>query len=292
MQILAQLELKVNLILEFKMLIRNVILVGLGALSITTNCYADFSVQTNQWPKQEGKYGHSYNEDFYEAVTGTGDISAREEKEIESMLPYDVSERWFVRYGINMGQQKLDSVTNKSSVAATNALGVVNKDAKRNEKPSQMAVGYNSYSWHVELEYLLNDTIKYVHNPVFIGSTDYVSSSVSGDTLFLNGYFDMSNQSVIRPYVMAGLGVAFNKTNSSWNGLASKKEVTYDFAYNFGLGFRLHFINPSWMSNFFVDVNYRFYYLSKPKWDDINDNFKLQAKRSLRGFGMSLSYVF
>ena len=61
MQILAQLELRVNLILEFKMLIRNVILVGLGALSITTNCYANFSVQTNKWPKQEGKYGHSYN---------------------------------------------------------------------------------------------------------------------------------------------------------------------------------------------------------------------------------------
>lgn len=274
------------------MSIRNVALIGIGMFFASSACYADFSVQTNSWPKQEGQYGRSYNEDFYNAVTGSGEISAQEEREIESMLPYDVSNRWYVRYGTNVGQQKVDGIANKSRVAATLAFPVAHKNTKQNEKPSQFAVGYNSNSWHVELEYILTKSLKYNHDSVLTGYGSSINSTISGDVINVNGYFDMTNQSVIMPYVMGGLGVAFNKTTSRLDNNASRKKVSYKFAYNFGLGFRLHFINPAWLSNFFIDANYRFYILNKVKWDDVNDDFRLQGKRSMRGFGLSLSYVF
>lgn len=274
------------------MSIRNVALIGIGVFSVSTACYADFSVQTNKWPKKEGQYGLSYNEDFYDAVTGSSEMTAEDAKEMESMLPYDVTDRWYFRYGINVGQQKVDKISNISSVAATRAFPVTHKNVKQNEKPSQFAIGYNSSSWHLELEYILTETLKYNHTTVLTGYGSSITSSVSGDIINLNAYFDMTNKSVVRPYIMAGVGVAFNKVTSRLDNLADKKNVTYKFAYNFGLGFRMHFINPSWMSNFFIDANYRFYVLGKASWDSSNDDFKLEGKRSMRGFGLSLSYVF
>lgn len=144
-----------------------------------------------------------------------------------------------------------------------------------------LAVGYNFAPRHsipvrAELEYALFSEAKGKgsHAEYDMGTLDVYGLKQKHQihTLFVNAYYDITNETVFTPYIGAGVGMAFVRTKAEANfndygtgddwslsGSSSRKTNT-NFAWNIGAG-------VSWELNQQVslDLGYRFAGLGKVK---------------------------
>lgn len=89
---------------------------------------------------------------------------------------------------------------------------------------------------------------------------DKVASKLDAETLFLNVYYDFAVTWPVKPYIGAGVGMAFLHNKGSVDGISLGTKHTYNFAANGQAGVSF-VVNP----NLAVDLGYRFAYLGDAK---------------------------
>lgn len=136
------------------------------------------------------------------------------------------------------------------------------------------AVGVNAKSlglpMRAELEYAWRSDLDYNARPTFVNAATPTSfkSHLNSQTLFLNLYYDIETGTAFTPYVGAGIGWAWNRTEATGTVIATGASRDYtkttdDFAWNIGAGcaYRL-------TDNWKVEAGYRYVNLGKVVWGD------------------------
>ncbi len=124
-----------------------------------------------------------------------------------------------------------------------------------------LAIGYNfaktmDVPLRLELEYTAFTTASASANYVNVLKVHYKNSLQS---LFVNAYFDINTGTNFTPYVGAGLGVGFNRLNTTIDMPTLVTSATLgshsntNFAWNVGLGVAYQFTD-----NIAVDLGYRY----------------------------------
>lgn len=130
-----------------------------------------------------------------------------------------------------------------------------NDDAE-NSFNGALAVGYDfKPSWDVpvraELEYAIRQESK-MHDDIGAGFfADMKFKDIQ--TLFLNAYYDIYTGTDFTPYIGAGLGVAFFKSELNYSNVSSSSKRQTNVAWNLGAGVA-YSLNDDWS----LDLGYRY----------------------------------
>lgn len=120
----------------------------------------------------------------------------------------------------------------------------------------------------VELSHQKNDSDN--------SASDSYSEGCTIMSLMLNSYYDVRNESIFTPYVMAGVGLS--KVDATVFGIG-KNELVVGFQLGAGLGIKLS-------DHFSIDAEYRYYMTANTQTDSVN--LEIAGQRILAG----LRYTF
>ena len=127
-----------------------------------------------------------------------------------------------------------------------------------------------------ELEYAIRTDMKEDYN----SGWDSYSASFGVQTLMANFYFDFHNSTAFTPYIGAGLGMGFVRTEVS-----SYNDYSTVFAWNVGAGCAYSF-----NENFAADLGYRFVGLGET--DAKYDGNSLKTTGNAHEFSLGLRLTF
>ncbi|MEO5337373.1 MAG: outer membrane beta-barrel protein [Magnetospirillum sp. WYHS-4] len=137
------------------------------------------------------------------------------------------------------------------------------------------AVGYNWKPRHnvplrADVEYMYRTALDYSPNPTFINAATptRTDADMNSHSLLLNGYWDIGSWQGFTPFVGAGFGMAFNRTDTDGTVIASGLKENYtntnmDFAWTVGGGVS-YAISPKWT----LGLSYRYLDLGEAAFGD------------------------
>ncbi len=163
-----------------------------------------------------------------------------------------------------------DGIKNTSDVA--NPAAVTKTSTDDTVAVFGMSLGYDWASKglpvRTELEYAYRHGLSYDSDPLFVnaGVPVRATSDLNSHTLMVNGYYDFKNQSKFTPFVGAGLGMSWNKTDTDGTVIATgASEVVSrsesSFAWNLGAG-----VAYELTENMSLDTMYRYTDLGDAVW--------------------------
>lgn len=234
-------------------------------------------------------YGNAHAGSFDKAIYNPGDMTEKEKKEVNAMVPPDFRNRNYFKISSNKGKQKVTKIKNVTTQAPNNNAVIGKNNISTNKKALSFAYGYVWDDSWAELEYLpmkkliLNTTATIAGNP-----PEDIKFKFSGFSLLGNGYYQMKKFWIFKFYLMGSLGLGANKLVFTENNVSNSKQKI-GLHYGLGLGVKAHIY-----SRLFLDLNGRRLMQGTPKYkgNDINRNsIKFKSKRSSSVVGLSAIFV-
>ena len=160
--------------------------------------------------------------------------------------------------------ESLDNMTN-TSPNVSNPAPVATTSQSGTSALVGAAVGLNFKQWGApvrgEVEYDYRSDLGYNPNPNFNGVAvpTKSSNSIESQTIFFNGYYDISTGTKFTPFVGGGVGVAFNNTNTTGTVISTGQSGSpnngsrTEFAWNVGAG-----VNYAIANQWSMDAAYRY----------------------------------
>jgi OOP family OmpA-OmpF porin len=152
-----------------------------------------------------------------------------------------------------------------------------------------LAVGYDfgeKYS-HSRLEAEASYRQNHIDKIKMFGNTNGADGKFLAASLLFNGYYVYENSTILKPFIMGGLGFAWGKMdNAETLGVVVVDDNDFQFAYQGGAGLSLN-IHPA----FAVDLGYKFFTTTKFQFEDEAGNdaeFSCQSHTAYLG----LRYTF
>jgi opacity protein-like surface antigen len=240
-------------------------------------------------------YGNAQSGPFRRAIS-PGPMTQAEKAELSALIPEPMTTRFYMRVRANTSTLTFDQGKNNSkNVFAPGVL--VRKRASKNQYGLEFAVGYAwSTTMRGDAEYLVNNSLTYTANPGLSGNvpTNKVSADIKNNTLLFNGYYEFGEIARFKPYLTAGLGLAYVSVKSVLtpvpNGFTPAGPRTarkLNLAYQLGMGMRLGLF-----SDWFLDASYRFVKLG----NNVNINpvqpYQIKGTYFMNAISLGVLYAF
>jgi len=177
-----------------------------------------------------------------------------------------------VYLGAKVGASFMDADSIKNTTDVANPASVTKTSGDDTVAVLGASIGYDWSGQGVpvrsELEYAYRHGFSYDSNPVFVnaGIPTRATSDMNTHTLMVNGYYDFKNKSKFTPYVGAGLGVSWNKTDTTGTVIATggstqNSRSESSFAWNLATG-----IDYELNEKVSLDAMYRYSDLGDAVW--------------------------
>lgn len=260
------------------------------AVLLTSLVYAQsasaFTVINSTSGASAANYGNSVTPEYKKAIEGDSDLLTPEEQQkILSKIPPKFNDNWYVGFRNNWFDYKLSSYSNKSN-PPLDSLEVPQTTFKKRGKSISGMVGYMFDGFSVDGELLIGTKL----NPTFGGGgIDAGTLTVKNRTLMLNAYWDFIDLAGLKPFLLAGGGVAQNKATTEFNVGGLKTDNTrYAFAWNVGVGLRFRVV-----SHFFIEAMARYIRNGEVEIKEKSEpDLKLRTRLSSQGYSIGLIVAF
>ncbi len=276
----------------------NMRLTKLGLLSILLGgmpCLATaLMVDEPSDPYGNAQYGNAQSTAFKKAITGGSPLSRDEQASLNAMVPKRTDQRYYVGVRLNSGPFVLERFRNRST--DTNKPGIINtKSVSTTQRNFSVLLGYQfSNAIRADVEYLSRKNLSYTAKPVLTGTgipVQQLESTVKGNTVLMNAYYDLANSTPFTPYLSGSLGCSMYTIASTLSPTpaagASKSTRPLKLSGGAGVGVRMRVFGSG-----FVDLSYRYLQLGSNLQFRANSGFMLDASQSARILGIGLSYLF
>ncbi len=242
------------------------------------------------------QYGNAQSMVFQKAIRGGLPLRLDEQASLDAMVPRRIDQRFYGSLRYNTGTFALSKFRNKST--DSNKGAIVNiKSTSSKQKSFSVMMGYQfSKNIRADLEYFGRKTLHYNANPVLTGTgiiPTQLQSTLKGNTIFLNAYYDVldQNQRPFTPYLGGGVGLSkytITSTLSPASSLGASKSTTpLKPALSVVAGIKMRLFGDA-----FVDLSYRMMQLGANLQFRANSGFMMDASNSANVLGLGLIYVF
>lgn len=264
-------------------------LLGFGLMLISPMVSAHFEIMEDEVSSYH--YGNGQAESFHKAMIEPDPITVEEQKELARQMPIRADNRYYVRFGLNAGTMKIESIKNEATRSNLKGRAIVDQTFERDQNGFEFAYGYAWKNWRWELEWMYNRGVKADLPSIFADTQppNFRQTTTARNCAFLaNFFYEFLDLYKFRPYMMVGAGVSFNNTaghfvdiNNSTVFEKSKRQMT--FAWELGAGARYRLL-----SRLFLDVKYRYVNLGKVAWEPGSG---IDNKADTNFKGLSLSFI-
>jgi opacity protein-like surface antigen len=239
-------------------------------------------------------YGNAQSTAFQKAITGGSTIRLEEQAALNAMVPKRTDQRFYGSVRYNSGPFALTSFRNKST--DDNKTGIVStKSVSAKQSSFSLLLGYQfSNAFRADLEYLSRKTLSYTASPVLTGTgiiARKLEGTLKGSTVFMNGYYDFSNQTPFIPYLSGGVGLSKYTLTASLSPAptagASKSNSPIKPAMAVGAGLKMRIFGDH-----FVDLSYRYMQLGANLQFRANSGFMMDASHSAKVMSVGWIHVF
>jgi len=234
--------------------------------------------------------GNSQTDSFRCAINGGKDLTMAQLRERSALIPEKVSDRFYLRFGLNASSEGIVGVKNLSTSTATSAGTVETKQFNVSSNNIELALGYTWTDFAIDLEWLALKSINY--DSTLTGITPNVSFTTitKGDALLGNFYWNFKNLYNFNFYAVALIGTTGNKTTTTiTNGTANIVNKKYAISFGGGIGAKFNII-----SSVYADMSARYINLGKTKFEASNaaNTSSILLKGTRRWIGMSVRLLW
>lgn len=273
------------------------------SLLCTGPTLAELSVNAKNWPKQlpgseyndENYYSNGQTDNFHNAINSSNvAITTAEQKTLEAMVPESEHNRWYFKAGLHKSTARISGVKNSSSNAGIATYTLTTPAAAATSATGgALGVGYVFDAMRFDGEYIFIKNSSYNPAPLYTGRPTTLTSTISGQHLIANAYYDFNNVPLVQPFVGLSLGAGMNKTAATFaqtngvgtDGAKTKSAIGLDYGVQAGATTRIM------GSRFYADVSYRYLKLGSVKWSDSSGTLLLKGKRTLSGVALGLRFL-
>lgn len=235
-------------------------------------------------------YGNSQTNSFRCAINGGTDLSLEELNERAALTPQKVTDRFYIRLGMNASSEGITGVKNNSLAPATKNGTVSVKQVNVSSNNVELAVGYTWTDFAIDIEWLALKSVPY--NSFLSGITPnvYYNTTTKGDALLANFYWIFQNLYNFNFYGVGVIGTTNNKCSTFLTGgpvnVINKK---YSLSFGGGLGVRFNIV-----SSVFADMSARYINLGGTKFEAANiaKTTSITLKGTRRWIGMSVRLLW
>jgi len=236
-------------------------------------------------------YGNSQTDKFRCAINGGTDLSLEELNERAALTPQKVTDRFYIRLGMNASSEGVLSIKNTGISPSTQSGSVAVKQLNVSSNNVELAVGYTWTDFAIDIEWLALKSITYNSFLGGISPNVYYNTTTKGDAVLANFYWIFQNLYNFNFYGVGVIGSTNNKCSTflSAGGPVNVINKKYSVSYGAGLGVRFNII-----SSVFADMSARYLRLGETKYEAANstNTTSITLKGARRWIGMSVRLLW
>lgn len=259
---------------------------------ITNQAYAACDGNTlGYYPSKlpDDYYGNGQTDRFRCAIEGKTQLSAQEQAELEALIPQSHDNRFYVRFGLNSGTEKISGVKNNGTDISSALVGIpTNVSEKTSSNEIEMAIGYSWKDFAVDLEWMSLRKIRYSGAFVATSSTPTITSEISGDAYLLNAHYNIKDFYNFKIYLTGIFGTTKTEAETRVNSSSPTISSRWGLSFGGGIGAKFNLV-----SQLYADMTVRGLLLNtKVKMEDADTTSYIILKGTRSWIGASARFIW
>lgn len=250
---------------------------------------AGFATYSQNWPDDACIVNEKVtNQETKPCVPDQNFLVVTPEEQVKRVDEY---KRLYGKLGLTFLTAQIRKIQNTSSPVLSAGIPV-NTGASDNYVSWEFGLGTKLQYVRVELEYLYQKKLPYNPNPLFLGSSQALTSELNSQSVWFDVMYDMNKLNVpyFTPYFGGLVGVVWNKTRSTLTGGIGTGVAQNHSRYSIGWGVTVGARFPFW-TRWFGYVAYKYLDQGKVVWVDSTGLMSLKGHYVAQGLELGVQYL-